>query len=120
VPAGLDQNLVSTVEFTHVPVDRGVDLAEAPPELLTRIALGLGVHGFELAAVDRDEAGVQKIDVAAERDELPADPADRGAIVATESAIVLKSGFKRPSSQISSRLREHSRSSLRDDCTWLR
>ena len=35
-------------------------------QLLAREALGLGVDGFELAAVDRDDAGVQQIDVAAE------------------------------------------------------
>jgi hypothetical protein len=47
-----------------------VDLAQAPPELLASVTLGLGVDGFELAAIDRDEARVQEIDVAAERDEL--------------------------------------------------
>jgi hypothetical protein len=52
VHAGLDQNLVGTVELIHIPINRCIDLAEAPPESLTCMTLGLGVHGLELSSVE--------------------------------------------------------------------
>jgi hypothetical protein len=82
--AGLFMHLVGAVEFAQVARDGGVDLAEPPLDLLPRVALRLGVDRLELAAVDGDDARVQLIDVAAQRDELLADLADGRAVVPAE------------------------------------
>ncbi len=71
-----------------------IALDEAPPKLLPCIALGFGVHGFELAAVDRDEVCVQKLDVATERDKLPTDLADRWAVIASDISDRLDVGLQ--------------------------
>ena len=81
---GFADDFVRAIEFGHIPVDGCIDLAQTPVQLLPREALRLGVDGFELAAVDCDDAGVQKIDVAAEGDELRAHLANGGTIVTTE------------------------------------
>lgn len=47
-------------------------------------SLHLGVHSLELATVDGNDAGIEKIDAAAEGDELRAHLADGGTVVATE------------------------------------
>jgi hypothetical protein len=63
---GLAVHLVRTIQLGHIPVDCLVDLAKPPAQLLARKALRLGVDEFELAAVDGDDPGIQKIDASAE------------------------------------------------------
>ncbi len=119
--AGLAHHLVGAVELGKIPRDSGIDLAQPSLELLSREALRLGVDGFELAAVDRDDAGVQQIEAAAKSDELPAYLADRRAIVAAEVGDGFEIGRQTARSARSARDSvRHSRSSPRDDCTWLR
>jgi hypothetical protein len=65
---GLAVHLVRTIQLGHIPVDCLVDLAKPPAQLLARKALRLGVDEFELAAVDGDDPGIQKIDASAEGD----------------------------------------------------
>jgi hypothetical protein len=82
--AGLAHHFVRAIKFGHIPLYRRIDLAQAPAQLLAREALRLRVDGFELAAVDGHNAGIQKIDASAESDELCTHLADGGAVVATE------------------------------------
>ncbi len=77
-------HLIGTVELDEIPFDDRIDLAKAPLELLAREALRLRVDSFELAAVDRDDAGVQEIQPAAKGDELLAYLADGRTVVAPE------------------------------------
>ena len=79
--AGLFHHFVGTIEFAQVTSNRFIDLTQSPPQLLARKALCLRVDGFELAAVDRDDARVKQVDVATEGDELFANLSDGRTIV---------------------------------------
>jgi len=81
---GLAHHLVGTVELDKIRFDNRVYLAKATLEFLTREALGLRIDGFELAAIDCDNAGVKEIETAAKGDELLAYLADRWTVVAAE------------------------------------
>ena len=74
--ACLFRDFVGTTEFAQVTGDCFIDLTQSPPQLPARKAFCLGVDSFELAAVDRDDVCVQKVDVATERDELFANLSD--------------------------------------------
>jgi hypothetical protein len=78
------------------------------------------VHRLELAAVDRDRVAIEQMQSGQSATKREQTLRMAGPLSRRKSAIVLKFGARRPVSQISSRLGPHSRSSRREDWTWLR
>ena len=110
-------NVVSTVELDKIPFNGCIDLAKAPLEFLAREALGLGIDGFEFAAIDRDDAGVQEIEAAAKRDKLLTHLAGRRAVVAAEVGDGLEVWCQAASEPDQFQVPP---AFPREDCTWLR
>ena len=109
------KHLIGAIQLTEIPFNGLVNFTQFLAQLATRIVLGLGVDRLEPAAINSDQVRVQQIDIPAQRDELLTDLRIAGPLSLRKSAMVLKSGRNRPVSQMSSRLRPHSRSSRRED-----
>ncbi len=75
---------VSRFERGHVAGDALFDLLDPKPQLGWREALVARVHRLELAAVDRDQAVGEQVQLAAQQDELAAGGLDGGTVVAAE------------------------------------
>ena len=69
---GRRKHVVGAIEFRQITLNALVDFPEALAQLLTCEILGLGVHGLELAAVDGNAVAVEQVDIAAQRNKLPA------------------------------------------------
>ena len=65
---------VGTIELGKIAVDRAFDGCHPPREAILREVPLAMVHSLELAAVDSDGGCIEKMQIAAQRDELRADP----------------------------------------------
>ena len=75
---------VRTIELGEIAVDGALDGCHPPRETVLREVLLAVVHRLELAAVDGDGGGIEKMQIAAQRNELRADLADGRTVVAAE------------------------------------
>jgi len=76
---------IRTIKLGEIASDALVDRSDPPLQAVVREVLLAVVHGLELAAVDRDARLVEKVEVAAERDEPATYLADRRTVVLTEN-----------------------------------